>query len=117
MHGLIRQEALAGLKGSDLLRAVAPVVAVRGNADKGAWGSQLPTLFLIQLENRRVSLAGITRHPTEEWMEQMARNMTDEQSGTLLHQRYVLDDRDMERVDPVFFSDPMTSAMKALGMT
>src|SRR5713226_10404786 len=56
-HGLLRQEALTGLKGSDLiihagdvgkpgiierLRAVAPVVAVRGNIDKGAWASQLP---------------------------------------------------------------------------
>ena len=31
-------------------------------------------LFVIQLETRRVTLAGITRHPTEEWMEQVARN-------------------------------------------
>ena len=52
-HGLMRQEALTALKGTDLiihardvgkpgiieqLRAVAPVVAV----DKGAWASQLP---------------------------------------------------------------------------
>ena len=28
-------------------------------------------LFFLQLETRRVSLAGITRHPTEEWMTQM----------------------------------------------
>ncbi len=34
-------------------------------------------LFVIQLETRRVTLAGITRHPTEEWMEQVARNLTD----------------------------------------
>jgi hypothetical protein len=33
-------------------------------------------LFLIHLESRRVNLAGITRHPTKEWMEQMARNVT-----------------------------------------
>jgi putative transposase len=26
-------------------------------------------LFVIQLETRRVMLAGITRHPTEEWMQ------------------------------------------------
>jgi len=25
-------------------------------------------LFFLHLETRRVSLAGITRHPTEEWM-------------------------------------------------
>jgi len=56
-HGLMRQKALTALKGTDLiihagdvgkpgiieqLRAVAPVVAVRGNVDKGAWASQLP---------------------------------------------------------------------------
>ena len=32
-------------------------------------------LFLIQLESRRITIAGITRHPTETWMEQMARNL------------------------------------------
>jgi putative phosphoesterase len=56
-HGLMRPEALTALGGSDLiihagdvgkagiieqLRAVAPVVAVRGNIDKGAWASRLP---------------------------------------------------------------------------
>jgi uncharacterized protein len=56
-HGLMRQESLTALKGTDLiihagdvgkpgiikqLRVVAPVVAVRGNVDKGVWASQLP---------------------------------------------------------------------------
>jgi uncharacterized protein len=56
-HGLMRQEALTALKGVDLiihagdvgkpeiieqLRLVAPVVAVRGNIDKGDWASKLP---------------------------------------------------------------------------
>ena len=31
-------------------------------------------LFVIQLETRRVILAGIARHPTEEWMQRVARN-------------------------------------------
>jgi putative transposase len=51
-------------------------------------------LFLIQLETRRVSLTGITRHPTEEWMTQMARNATDGACGCLRQHRYVLHDRD-----------------------
>jgi putative transposase len=51
-------------------------------------------LFVIQLETRRVTLAGVTRHPTEEWMEQMARNLTDLECGALRGQRYVLHDRD-----------------------
>ena len=51
-------------------------------------------LFFIHLESRRVSLAGLTRHPTSEWMLQMARNATDESSGFLRGQRYLLPDRD-----------------------
>ena len=51
-------------------------------------------LFFIQLETRRVNLAGITRHPTAEWMLQMSRNATDEESGHLRGQRYLLHDRD-----------------------
>jgi putative phosphoesterase len=56
-HGLLRPEAFDALRGSDLiihagdvgkpeiieqLRTLAPVIAVRGNIDKGVWASQLP---------------------------------------------------------------------------
>jgi putative transposase len=51
-------------------------------------------LFFLHLETRRVSLAGITRHPTEEWMTQMGRNAIDETSGYLRQHRYVIHDRD-----------------------
>jgi transposase InsO family protein len=51
-------------------------------------------LFFMHLESRRVNLAGLTRHPTSEWMLQMARNATDANSGFLLGQRYLLHDRD-----------------------
>ena len=51
-------------------------------------------LFFLHLETRRVSLAGITRHPTQEWMTQMARNAVDEEWGYLRRHRYVLHDRD-----------------------
>jgi putative transposase len=33
-------------------------------------------LFFIHLGSRRICLAGVTRHPDQEWMEQMARNVT-----------------------------------------
>jgi hypothetical protein len=33
-------------------------------------------LFFIQLETRRVCLAGITPYPDQQWMEQQARNVT-----------------------------------------
>ncbi len=51
-------------------------------------------LFLIQLDTRRVTVAGVTRHPTAEWMQQMARNITDESSGALSSRRYLIHDHD-----------------------
>ena len=51
-------------------------------------------LFFIHLESRRICLAGITRHPDQEWMEQMARNITMEGTGFLSNCRYLLHDRD-----------------------
>jgi hypothetical protein len=33
-------------------------------------------LFFIHLESRRVDIAGITDHPDEPWMKQIARNVT-----------------------------------------
>jgi hypothetical protein len=35
-------------------------------------------LFFLHLESRRIWLAGVTRPPDQEWMEQMARNVTSE---------------------------------------
>ena|SRR5437762_3275067 len=62
-HGLLRPEAVAALRGSDLiihagdigdpaildgLSQIAPVTAVRGNNDKGTWAATLPRTDLIQ---------------------------------------------------------------------
>jgi hypothetical protein len=51
-------------------------------------------LFFIHLESRWVDIAGITVHPDERWMQQMARNVTMEGCGALLDCRYLLHDRD-----------------------
>jgi transposase InsO family protein len=51
-------------------------------------------LFFIHLESRRVDIAGITIHPDEAWMKQMARNVTMEECGILRDCRYLLHDRD-----------------------
>ena len=63
-HGLVRPAALAALRGAELivhcgdvgapdvldtLRAVAPVRAVRGNNDRGAWASDLPHDDVIEV--------------------------------------------------------------------
>src|SRR5262249_18394421 len=50
-------------------------------------------LFFIHLDRRRVTIAGITTHPDQSWMQQMARNATLEHWGYLNHCRYVLHDR------------------------
>jgi hypothetical protein len=51
-------------------------------------------LFFIHLESRKVDIAGITVHPNERWMQQMARNVTMEGAGALQDCRYLLHDRD-----------------------
>src|SRR3954469_1118039 len=51
-------------------------------------------LFFMHLETRRVTIGGITKHPTEEWILQIGRNATDASSGCLKQCRYVLHDRD-----------------------
>jgi putative phosphoesterase len=70
-HGLIRPEALAALAGVDLilhagdigsgevltaLRAIAPVVAVRGNNDFGAWADELEETEVVQIEGASIYL-------------------------------------------------------------
>lgn len=64
-HGLLRSEAVAALARVDLilhagdvgdptvldgLRAVAPVTAVRGNVDRGAWATDLPETQVVTVE-------------------------------------------------------------------
>jgi hypothetical protein len=75
-HGLLRPEAIAALTGSDLilhagdigkpeileeLSALAPVVAVRGNIDTGAWAQTIPELETIAVENVSIHLLHIVR--------------------------------------------------------
>jgi putative phosphoesterase len=66
-HGLVRPEALRALAGADLivhagdvggpevldaLRTVAPVVAVRGNNDRGAWAAALAETEVVETDGR-----------------------------------------------------------------
>lgn len=63
-HGLVRPEALLALRGTDLIvhagdiggahvltafEEVAPVVAVRGNVDQGAWAASLAETEVVDL--------------------------------------------------------------------
>ena len=68
-HGLLRDSALEALAGSELiihagdvgkpeilerLRAIAPVLAVRGNIDLGGWASALPKTAIAQTGRARI---------------------------------------------------------------
>ncbi len=63
-HGLVRPEAIAALAKSELiihagdigqaevldeLRGIAPVVAIRGNNDRGSWAEALPETEVVEL--------------------------------------------------------------------
>ena len=50
--------------------------------------------FVIELQSRRVAIAGIHPQPDGEWMEQMARNLTDPVDGVLRTARHLIHDRD-----------------------
>ncbi len=56
-------------------------------------------LFFIRLESRRVEVAGITRHPNDAWMKQIARNVTMDEWGFLEGCRYLIHDRDTKFTD------------------
>ena len=61
-------------------------------------------LFIIDLQTRRVAIAGIIPQPDGRWMQQIARNLTDVDDGFLNGCRYLIHDR-----DPLF-----TEAFRAL---
>jgi transposase InsO family protein len=51
-------------------------------------------LFFIHLSSRQIHIAGITPHPNEAWMVQVARNVTMEEWGFLSPGQYLIHDRD-----------------------
>jgi uncharacterized protein len=68
-HGLLRPEALTALTGAERiihagdigspnilekLQTIAPVTAIRGNNDKGAWAEALPESLLIEVRGHSV---------------------------------------------------------------
>jgi uncharacterized protein len=73
-HGLLRPEALDAMRGADLilhagdvdrpeildaLREIAPVHAVRGNVDKGAWANALPMTEAVEIDGATVFMLHI----------------------------------------------------------
>jgi transposase InsO family protein len=56
-------------------------------------------LFVISLCDRIVEVAGITTRPDEDWMLQMARNLTDSEGGALRTKKYLILDRDSKYLE------------------
>ena len=70
-HGLVRPEAIAALKGVELiihggdigkaevllsLSSIAPVCAIRGNNDRDGWAKKLPDVLKLQINGVRVQV-------------------------------------------------------------
>jgi len=53
----------------------------------------------LDLATRRVKVAGITTHPCDQWMMQIARNLTDVDEQFLRHTRVLIMDRDTKYTD------------------
>ena len=51
-------------------------------------------LFFIKYDTRQVHVAGMTAHPNESWMVQIARNLTMDEWGVLKPGQYLIHDRD-----------------------
>lgn len=78
-HGLLRSEAMEVLTTSDLilhagdigkpevlesLRAIAPVIAVRGNIDKDGWAEAIPTCETVKVEDVSIYVLHILKELT-----------------------------------------------------
>jgi putative transposase len=70
-------------------------------------------LFFIHLARRRVHIAGVTQHPDEQWMRQIARNETMVDYGFLNGKRYLIHDRD-DKYCPAFLAIIKDAGMEPL---
>jgi transposase len=67
-------------------------------------------LFFIHVGSRRVHIAGVTEHPHDEWIKQIARNLTMTGWGFLEGMKYLIHDRDAK------FTDAFRSIVRSAGV-
>ena len=51
-------------------------------------------IFFMEISTRRVHFVGLTQHPNEEWMMEVANKVSNAESGFLRGKRILLLDRD-----------------------
>jgi hypothetical protein len=75
-------------------QSTAIAIATSSSSPTERLALQLVAGSTIQLESRRVAITGITPHPNDPWIEQIARNVTMDARDILDGCRYLLHDRD-----------------------
>jgi putative transposase len=85
----------ASLSWSEFLRRqAAGIIACDFFTVETFWLRRLYVLFFIELDSRRVHLAGVTAHPDRAWVVQQARNLLMTLSEQKASVRYLIPDRD-----------------------
>jgi len=83
---------------AEFLRAHWRVLAAADFFTVEVWGLRglvtIYVFFVIELATRRIEIAGTTTGPSEAWMMQVGRNLTDPFDGFLADKRYLILDRD-----------------------
>ena len=83
---------------SQFLKADWDVLAAADFFTVEVWGLRglvtFYVFFVIELESRKIEIAGITPGPNEPWMMQIGRNLTDPIDGFLTGKKHLILDRD-----------------------
>lgn len=94
-HGLRPAPRRSGPTWEQFIQAqAAGILATDFFSVDGVFGSRLYVLFVIEVESRVVHLLGVTKHPLDAWVTQVARNFTADLAEAGRQMRFLVRDRD-----------------------